>query len=342
MGLKEIAELAGVSVMTVSRVLNGKDNVAESTRRKVLAASQELGAYPQYRGRRSAKGEGLLGQVALLIDIDVSSVFLAELIGAIQPVLAEEGFHCMLQMFSGGHHEFLRALNAIRPTVVDGCLAVGYFPDNEARGIVGANPRTVFVDFMPDPDFDLLLNVVTYDNAAACRMAARQLLASGCARPVCLQGRPNHHFSRAMREGYLHVMGQRDFAPGELLTGDFTSDGGYRAVSEALEEGIRPDGLFSTDEMAIGAMRAFKERGLDVPGDARVMGCDGIGMGREMHPPLSTVILDRRALGKRAVGRLMSLLDAEKLSHETVLLPPRLELRGSCVPVQAAEADAAE
>lgn len=332
MGLREIAQRAGVSVMTVSRVLNGKGNVAEPTRRRVLVASRELGVFLQNRGRRSSKPKTQRDNVALLIDTDVASAFLSELIGAIQPCLARRGFQCTLQMFSGDHGEFLRALTAIRPTVVDACVAVGHFPDDEARGILGANPRTVFVDYMPSPDLGAALNVVSYDNVTACHMATRQLRLAGCVRTVCLQGRPNHHFSRAMRQGYLSAMEKRDFGPGELLTADFTSEGGYRAMSAALSSAPPPDGVFATDEMAMGAMRAAKEHGLAVPRDVQVMGCDGIDFGRELHPPLSTVVLDRRALGERAVERVLELIQADELTHETVLLPPRLELRGSCVP----------
>lgn len=139
-----------------------------------------------------------------------------------------------------------------------------------------------------------------------------------------------------MRQGYLSAMEKSDFDAGELLTADFTSEGGYQAVSAALSAGCRPNGVFATDEMAMGAMRALKEQGLHVPEDVKVMGCDGIDFGRELHPPLSTVLLDRRALGERAVERVLTLIGADKLTYETVLLPPKLELRGSCVPGEPA------
>ena len=91
------------------------------------------------------------------------------------------------------------------------------------------------------------------------------------------------------------------------------------------------------DDMAFGAIRAIKEAGSRIPEDVQVMGCDGIELGSQLHPPLSTVILDREALGRRAVKRLMEIIDLEEPSFEKILLPSRLELRGTCVPTSETE-----
>lgn len=337
MSLKDIAEKANVSVMTVSRVLNCKSHVAEATRRRVLAVSKELGILPKNRGRRSpAYGCGGKAPahptVAILIDMAMSGTFLSELIVAIQRALAEQGFHCVVQSFSGEYADFVRAIRGVGPSLAAGCLAVGHFSAKEVHGVLGANPTTVFVDYMPGPDLDVEINVVSYDNVTAVRTAVRQLLASGCKRVACLQGMAFHHFSRAMREGFLAAVQQTEFENGQLLTSDFTSGGGYKAVSKALASGSEMDGLFTTDEMAFGAMRAIKEAGLRIPEDIRIMGCDGIELGRELDPPLSTVVLDRQALGRRAVERFMEIVKASERVCEHILLAPKIEIRGTCVP----------
>jgi DNA-binding LacI/PurR family transcriptional regulator len=314
--------------------------VAEETRRRVLEVSRALGVFPKSRGKRSPRygrggDESTHTTAAILMDMSLSSMFLSELIVAIQRALAEMKFHCVIQFFSGEYADFVRALGGVRPPLATACLAVGHFTDKEVTGVLGANPRAVFVDYMPGPGLKAPIDVVTYDNVAAARMATEELLAAGCERPVCLQGMAQHHFSRSMREGFLSALGRSEFERGRLLTGDFSAAGGYSATKRALGSGTEFDGIFTTDEPAIGAMRALREAGRRVPEDVRVMGCDGIELGREQTPPLSTVVLDRTALGRRAVARLMEVIGAPEHVCEQVLLAPRLEMRGTCVPARS-------
>jgi LacI family transcriptional regulator len=123
-----------------------------------------------------------------------------------------------------------------------------------------------------------------------------------------------------------------EFEKGTLLTTDFTSGGGYRAIKSALETEAPFDGLFTTDEMAIGAMRAMREKGLRIPEDVKVVGCDGMELGKELTPPLSTVILNRQVLSQRAVLQLVNLMNSPDQAVERVLLAPKLEMRGTCIP----------
>ena len=335
MSLTRVAEKANVSVMTVSRVLNCKDSVSEATRQKVLAVSRELGIFPKNRGRRSAAHAGQADErrrVAVLVDTDISSFFLSELLVSLQRSLANLDFDCLVQTFTEEQSDFLRALSRIRPSVAAACLAVGQFSDDQVRGILNANPLCVFVDFTPSPMLDQPVNVVSYDNAAAARMAVAQLAACACKRILCIQGISSNHFSRTMREGYLLALGRSDFEKGCLVTADFTANGGYRAMKAVLDAGTPFDGLFTTDEMAFGAIRAMKERGLRIPEDVKVMGCDGMELGKELTPPLSTVILDRQVLSERAVARLLEVINSPQKVMERVLLAPRIEVRGTCIP----------
>jgi len=335
MSLKSVAEKANVSLMTVSRVLNCKGYVSSKTREKVLAVSRELGVFPQNRGRRSARNaeEARTRQrVALLIDVDISSFFLSDLVVAIQRSLADHGFDCLVQSFTEERSDFVRALGGIGPGIAKACLAIGQFSDSEIRNVLNANPVCVFVDFTPSPTLSLPINVVSYDNIAAARMAVAQLVVCGCERILCMQGVPSNHFSRAMREGYLSALDRSDFPEGCLVTTDFTASGGYRALKAVMGSGSPFDGLFTTDEMAFGAIRAIQEKGLRIPDDVKVMGCDGLELGKELLPPLSTVVLDRQLLSERAVSRLMGLMNSPNQPAEHVLLAPKLDVRGTCVP----------
>ena len=336
MSLARAAEATNLSISTISRVLNGKSCVAEATQQKVLAACRELGVFPTRRGKRAT--ERLAGQsttvapVAVLMDMAISTTFLSELVVAIQRQLAEYGYQCSLQTFSGEYEDFLRALPLIQPVNASACIAVGYFSDREVEAVTNANPKSVFVDYTPSPSLKQPINAVSHNNLGAVRLAVDQLVSAGCGKIACLQGMAPHHFSRAMREGFLQALGQADFAEGQLLTGNFTPESAYKALCVALAGGLELDGLFTTDEMAFGAMRALQEACERVPGDVKIMGCDGIEWGRQSMPSLSTVILDRDALGRRGVKRLMEIIDLDKPTFEQILLPPKLEIRESCRP----------
>ena len=342
MSLEQAARATNLSVSTISRVLNGKRCVAEKTQQRVLAVCRDLGIYPKRRGKRAAANFAMAHPAAqlpvtILIDMAFSTTFLSELVVAIQRMLAHYGYQCVLQSFSGEYTDFVGALGLIQPPGAVACIAVGYFTNQEVEAVLNANPKCVFVDYIPAADLKLPINAVSHDNAAAVRLAVDQLVAAGCANIACLQGMPNHHFSRAMREGFLGAVQQDRFTDGQLLSADFTPQGGYKTIRAAIAAGADFDGLFTMDEMAFGAIRAIREAGLRIPDDIKVMGCDGIELGRQSHPPLSTVILDREALGRRVVKRLMEIIDLEEPTFEQILLPPRLELRGTCVPTSAAE-----
>jgi len=335
MSLKSVAEKANVSIMTVSRVLSGKGPVAAETRERVLAVSEKLGFFPRRRRLAHVGGAalpGLLPAVAVLIDSDVSSAFLSELLLAIQRELAQNGLQCSVISFSGEYAGFLRALNGVRPPAAAGCLAVGHFTDQEVGGVIAANPACVFVDYLPSPALATPVNVVSYNNAAAATMATRWLAQNGRKRIALIQGPADHNFSRAMREGFLAALNRPGFDEGQLFTASFTPASGYDAMRQALAVRPRPDAVFTTDEMAFGAIRAIRESGLRIPDDIAVMGCDGIELGKELTPPLSTVALDRQALGQRAVKRLVEILTSDKPTVEHILLAPRLVIRGGEAP----------
>jgi len=335
--LEKAAQASNVSVSTVSRVLSGKAHVAAKTREKVLAVCEELGVVPGRRGRPPASGSasGDTSQkthVSMLVDRSVSSTFLSELIMLVQRQLDKSGFDFVLRSFSGEYADFVKAIQSIQSPEIAGCIAVGSFTNNGVRGILQANPKCVFVDFIPSPDLQVPVNVVVHDQKAAVNIAMHSLLSSGCKKLLCLQGTPDHYFSRVMREGFLSAIGQTDFTPGQLLTGNFTPAGGYESVKEALDSGLDFDGVFTNDEMAIGAIRAIKQSGKRIPDDIKIMGCDGIELGEHLHPPLSTVAMDVDALGRRAVKRLVEIIDMETPNYEKILLPAQLVIRETCVP----------
>jgi len=226
----------------------------------------------------------------------------------------------------------VRALRFIQPPFAQACLAVGYFTDREVEAIANASLECVFVDYLPPDDLRLPINIVGYDNIAAARLATEQLVAAGCKKPACLQGPPNHPFSRAMREGFLLGVRQEKFNDGQLFRADWTPDRARKAIRAALDAGADFDGLFTMDEMAFGAVRAIKEAGKRIPDDIKVMGCGGIKLGRHLHPPLSTVALDRETLSRRTVRRLMEIMNSQESACEKILLSPMLEICGTCVP----------
>lgn len=329
--IKDVAEYCGMSVMTVSRSLRHDGPVSPETRATVLAAAEALG----YRNR-SAKGRPRLQlpqerqTVAVILSTEFlpDSLFYTELILAIESELGRNRHECVIRTchpFTGGFHPFL---DAVKNANVFGTLVVGHFPREQAETIQCSLPRPVFVDYIHPGEMPY--GSVNFDNFGAARQAVTHLIGHGRRRVALLKGRETF-FSREIEMGYREALFAHDLEvdPELIWTGDFTGGGGLKAVSEALQRGLKFDGLFTTDEMAFGAFRALTTHGIRIGEDVAVFGCDGLQFDQFLTPSLSTVELNRRDLGKTAVRHLFD-EDTGESCPKQIRLSGKLILRESC------------
>ncbi len=323
--IKDVARQAGVSVATVSRVLNGNGHVREATRMRVREIARELDYSPHGAARSLITSR--THTIGVLLP-DLYGEFYSEVIRGIDQRAQRDGYHVLL---AGERPELEPALRAMRGRV-DGLIIM--WPELDAQLLGGPLLARVPVILLNCPPTDLAhdtIGIANYDGAYA---MVRHLASLGHRRIALIRGAA-HNFDAAERlRGYRAAV--RDLGlesdPDLEVPGDFSEAAGYEAARALLERAVRPTAVFAANDcMAIGALSAFRAAGLRVPDDVAIAGFDDIPMARYMDPALTSVHVDISALGERAAARLLEALQAppgRELRRET--LPTTLVVRRSC------------
>ena len=310
--LKDVAERAGVSIKTVSNVVNNYPHVTPGMRSRVQAAIDELGYRPNLTARHLRKGR--TGIIALAVP-ELGNPYFAELAGAVIDAAAEHEFTVLLDHTRGDREQEILVSQGFRGRVIDGLILSPLAL--EAEDLQGRSDDVPLV-LLGEREYDLPFDHIAIDNVAAARCAVRHLLGRGRTRIAYLGVRTDS----VNRPAHLRLDGWRAElaeagvpAPDSLVVpvGGWDRDDGARAMAELLDAGVRPDAVFAfNDLIAIGAMRVLHERGLRVPWDVAVVGFDDIAEGRFGAVTLTTVSPDKQAIAKMAVGSLLRSLSGRE------------------------------
>ncbi|MER5793718.1 LacI family DNA-binding transcriptional regulator [Streptomyces sp. NPDC001980] len=303
--LRDVAERAGVSIKTVSNVVNNYPHVTPAMRARVQAAIDELGYRPNLTARHLRKGR--TGIIALAVP-ELGNPYFAELAGAVIDAAAEHEFTVLLDHTRGEREQEILVSQGFRGGVIDGLILSPLTLEAEdLRGRSGDVPLVL----LGEREYGLPFDHIAIDNVAAARCAVRHLLGRGRTRIAYLGVRTDS----VNRPAHLRLDGWRAElaaagvpAPDSLVVpvGGWDRDDGARAMAELLDSGVRPDAVFAfNDLIAIGAMRVLHERGLRVPWDVAVVGFDDIVEGRFGAVTLTTVSPDKQAIAKMAVASLL-------------------------------------
>ncbi|MER5519789.1 LacI family DNA-binding transcriptional regulator [Streptomyces sp. NPDC002763] len=303
--LRDVAERAGVSIKTVSNVVNNYPHVTPATRARVQAVIDELGYRPNLTARHLRKGR--TGIIALAVP-ELGNPYFAELAGAVIDAAAEHEFTVLLDHTGGEREQEILVSQGFRGGVIDGLILSPLTLEAEdLRGRSGDVPLVL----LGEREYGLPFDHIAIDNVAAARCAVRHLLGRGRTRIAYLGVRTDS----VNQPAHLRLDGWRAElaaagvpAPDSLVVpvGGWDRDDGARAMAELLDSGVRPDAVFAfNDLIAIGAMRVLHERGLRVPWDVAVVGFDDIAEGRFGAVTLTTVSPDKQAIAKMAVASLL-------------------------------------
>lgn len=329
-GIGDVAELAGVSAATVSRALRGLPNVAPSTRQRVLEAADALGYVADPAAARLATGYTLTVGVAVT---QLGQWFTTQVLSSVEAVVTRAGYDLLvLTVVDAADRQELAAGKRTQGRV-DGLIGVDISLDpTEQQRLVQTGVPTVVVgvDAPHVPS-------VGIDNVAAARAATDHLLALGHRR-IGLIGHvldPAQDFpsARLRRDGYLAALHAADVAPdpGLEAVGNFSLQGGGEAAADLLARPDPPTAIFAlSDEMAAGALRVAKDRGVAVPGQLSVVGFDD----HEAAAPLglTTVAQPVAEQGERAAELLLSALGQGSVDPCHIVLPTRLVVRDTTSP----------
>ena len=324
--IHDVARRAKVSSATVSRVLSQPELVREATREQVMRVVRELGYEPNLAARslRTQRSSKLLLTVP-----DISNPFFSNVIRGAEQAAREAGYAVVLG--DTGHDPAAEDQYAgmLRRREVEGLVFLGHrFPAPLAAEVAlrpGQAPIVNACEYSPG----LGVSSVHIDNAAAAAEALRHLLALGHRTIGVITGSLDSPLSRDRLAGV-----RRELADSGLLaslvvgTGDFSIESGFREADRQLAQEVTAIFCFN-DEMAIGALEAVREGGLDCPGDISIMGFDDIRIARYMTPPLTTIAQPGSEIGRRAVELLLRTVSGELQALEVVTLPHELIVRRS-------------
>ncbi|MFI1194480.1 LacI family DNA-binding transcriptional regulator [Micromonospora sp. NPDC020750] len=326
--LAEIAHAAGVSVPTVSKVLNGRPDVAPGTRRRVQTLLDERG----YTARGSSRPAARAGLIDLVLR-DLGSPWAMQIIDGVEEFAYRAGFGVVVSAVHGRHRNRpdRRWTEQLAARRCDGVLLVLSDISTGQRGQLDElGIPVVIIDPAGQPEADI--PSVGATNWAGGRAATEHLLGLGHQRIAVIGGPAAVPCSRARVDGYRAAMDAagRRIPAGYVRAGDFTSPSGYRETNALLDLTRPPTAIFAcSDEMAWGAYEALYERGLRVPDDLSVVGFDDLDAARWVVPPLTTVRQPLTEMAGMAARMLLNLMDGEELGSHRIELATPLIVRHS-------------
>jgi DNA-binding LacI/PurR family transcriptional regulator len=307
--LRHVAARAGVSIKTVSNVVNGYVHVAPSTRARVQQVLDELNYRPNLSARnlRSAR----TGLVALAVP-EIDSPYFAELARHVVRAAQTRGWTVLIDQTDGLADRERLVMDGIRGHLIDGVI---FSPLASGREQLLTRRDSTPMVLLGERVYDGPVDHVAIDNVGAARVAVEHLLGLGRRRVAAIgeQRQESAGTARLRARGYADALRGRGIEPDRALvrfTESYHREDGAAAMADLLDSGAAPDAVFCfNDLMALGALRSLAERGLRVPDDVAVVGFDDIEDGRYSIPSLTTVRPDKQVIAEHAVDLLAGRLD---------------------------------
>jgi len=325
--IRDVAALAGVSAATVSRVMNGKADVAADLRQRVLAAVTELGY------RRNGPARSLRTRAAMVLGIiisDITNPFFTAVVRGAEDQAQLAGYSVVLANADEDVAKEARYLEVAADEQMAGVL------------LSPASPRQTSIDVLVERGIPVVtidrrltaaaVDSVTVDNHLAARKAAQHLIDQGCLRVGIVAGPVQTTTGASRLAGYraaLRAAG-RTVDPSLVAYADFRTEGGYVATRTLLRQRQPPDGLlFSNNLMTVGGLRAIAEAGLAIPDDIAIVGFDDAIWTTALRPPLTVVAQPVYEIGQTAARLLLRRIEGEKFPPRRVVLRAELIVRAS-------------
>jgi len=310
--MADVAERAGVSAQTVSRVANASPRVDPETRRRVEEAMAELG----YRVHRAARALRTgRSQTIGLVASTLATVGNSRMLQAVADAAAARSYSLVVVTL-GDRVDISDAFERLREQAVDGAIVLNEATELARGAAAPADLDLVVVDSPPDERF----TIIETDHAGGARAACEHLLAHGHTTVHHLGG-PAHSFAAAQRErGWRDALEAAGAPVPPVCRGDWSAASGFSAGSALARDRDVTAVFAANDQMALGLLRALAVASRAVPDEVSVVGFDDIADAAEYLPPLTTVRQDFDALGERAVAALVA--GIEKTAERAVDLVP--------------------
>jgi DNA-binding LacI/PurR family transcriptional regulator len=316
--IRDVARAAGVSVATVSYVLNNTGRVGRPTRRAVLSAVRNLDYVANLNARNLAKDAS---QTLGMLVSDVENPFFPEVIKGFEQRAREQNFDVIL---SNTNYEAKvmteAATRMLRQRVRGLAFITSEVAPETIRKIKARQTPSVFLDVGPVQPY---ISNVKIDYGHGIKLVMDHLFALGHRRISFVGARNDLHSNAARRDAYLQCIRERDLKNGTLLEGNTHFDGGLAAGAQICQLRARPTAVVAMNDLtAIGIIKALQSSGLNVPGDISVTGFDRTQLAAYTTPSLTTVDLQRDLIGRAAADALQSLFTSPThMGQEYPIIP---------------------
>jgi len=325
--MRDVAQKAGVSIKTVSRVVNNQGEIADATRQRVLKVISELGYRPNLVAR------GLVTQrtntVGLVIP-DITNPFFPEVARGVQDLAQAKNYNVFICNTDENPQEDLKTLHSLAAQAVDGIIIFSSLVTDENlntfansyRPIVTINRRFSRAG----------VSHVDVDNYRGAKLAVAHLIERGHTNIGMLAGiSPLPQEVRRVK-GYYDTLAEHNLPLNKdwIVPGPPTMADGYQTAHKLLTEHPQITAFFAyNDLLALGALRACHDLGRSVPDDCAIVGFDDIQLASMVTPALTTVHYDKYNLGRQAMARLLEMIDNQKQEFSTINIDVKLNVRES-------------
>ena len=325
MSIQKIARLAGVSVATVSRVLNNSDTVKAKNRERVLQAIKESNYQPNLLARqlRTARSNMILVMVS-----NIANPFCAEVVKGIEEEVEKNGYRILLCNSGSDLARSTSGLQLLSGKMVDGIITMNALSSlPELTTMIGDAPWVQCAEYADNGS----ISCVGINDVDAAQGAVSRLVDGGRNRIALINHDLSYRYSRLRERGYKSVLHVRELAYQQVTyASDLSAAAGTRAMETLLAQKEKPDAVFAvSDSLAAGALRAIAQAGLRVPEDIAVIGFDGTELAEVVSPQLTTVEQPSREIGRTAVTLLMKRIDNPDAAVERVMMDWRVIPRAS-------------
>lgn len=322
--IKDVAKKAGVSTATVSRIINGKGEASVETIQRVNKIIKELDYKPSSIAKSLSKKESDL--IALLIP-NIDNPFFGELVNAIETTANKKGYHIYLCNSQDDRDKVRYYIDTMIDQYVAGAIFSTLFvTQDDLKRLEQNRIHTITID---RSQFDHPYSSVTVDHKKGGYLATNHLIQQGCKKILFLSGPKDESSSQQRYQGYCDAIKKAGLEFEKVIYGDFNIESGYSEVDKYLLKKQDIDGIFcSNDAMALGAISACSQNGIQVPKDIEVVGYDNILFSKFSNPKLTTINQSMSKIGTIVIDELDRLIKNNEKVNKYVV-DPELIIRDS-------------
>lgn len=329
-GLNKVAEKAGVSIATVSRVINNNPNVNPETRLKVEQVIKELKYSPNRVAKRLRNRNASSNLIGVLIP-DIQNPFYVEVLRGIEDVASENKYAQIISNFSQDEKKQQMYLDIMQSESVDGIIAAPTSEyDEKVSSLVRMGLPIVCVDRgLANVDVDVIL----VENEKGAFMAVDHLAKKGYKRIAFISGLSKIPSSKQRLLGYLNALEKNGLEKDDELIkyGDSRHESGVKLCQELLSLDNPPDAIFTGNNLiTLGALETIHTRGLRIPEEVAIVGFDDMYWSISLNPPLTAVRQPAYEIGRRAAEQLIARINDPSRPAISMILKTELMIRSSC------------